>query len=131
MSLVMEQAEIITRSDAGIAAGVCSGIGERFDIDPWLIRLFLLLSVFIFGTGILFYLMLWIALPARANAYQAYEKRALGVCSRVARSTKIDVGIVRFLALAIGIASVGATVIGYVILHFVVPDAEENAKLTN
>ncbi len=51
-----------TRDERRIA-GVCSGIGEYFDIDPTLVRL-----LFVFGTlmgfqGLLAYLILMIVVP--------------------------------------------------------------------
>ena len=44
-------------------AGVCGGLAEYFDIDPTLIRVLWLLLVLCGGTGVLAYLILWIALP--------------------------------------------------------------------
>lgn len=44
--------------------GVCAGIGEYFDIDPWRVRLaFLLAFLLTGGTALLVYLVLYIALP--------------------------------------------------------------------
>ena len=44
-------------------AGVCGGLAEYFDLDPTLVRVLWLLLVFFAGTGVLAYLVLWIALP--------------------------------------------------------------------
>jgi phage shock protein C len=44
-------------------AGICGGLAEYFDIDPTLIRVLWLLLVLCGGTGVLAYLILWIALP--------------------------------------------------------------------
>ena len=44
-------------------AGVCGGLAEYFDVDPTLIRVLWLLLVLCGGTGVLAYLILWIALP--------------------------------------------------------------------
>jgi phage shock protein C len=44
-------------------AGVCGGLAEYFDLDPTLVRIVWLLLVLFAGTGILAYLILWIALP--------------------------------------------------------------------
>lgn len=49
--------------DDKIAAGICSGIAAYLDIDPLWVRLALAISVFVFGTGILLYLLLWIIMP--------------------------------------------------------------------
>jgi len=44
-------------------AGVCAGLGDYFKIDPTLVRLVWIILVLIYGTGILLYLILWIAMP--------------------------------------------------------------------
>jgi phage shock protein PspC (stress-responsive transcriptional regulator) len=44
--------------------GVCSGVASFFDVDPVLIRVLFVLLLVAYGSGILFYLILWIALPA-------------------------------------------------------------------
>ncbi len=47
-----------------ILAGVCAGIGNRFDIDPLWVRLAFVVSVLLGGAGFLIYLILWILVPA-------------------------------------------------------------------
>jgi len=44
-------------------AGVCAGLAEYFDLDPMLVRILWLVLVFFAGTGVLVYIILWIALP--------------------------------------------------------------------
>lgn len=53
----------LRRVDDGIIGGVCGGIGNYFDIDPTIIRLLWLISVIIFGIGILPYIICWIFIP--------------------------------------------------------------------
>ncbi len=43
--------------------GVCAGLADYFDIDPTIIRVVWLLAIFLGGTGLLAYLVLWIVLP--------------------------------------------------------------------
>jgi phage shock protein PspC (stress-responsive transcriptional regulator) len=43
--------------------GVCAGLADYFDLDPTLVRVLWLLAIFCAGTGVLVYLILWIALP--------------------------------------------------------------------
>lgn len=43
--------------------GVCGGLGEYFNIDPTIIRLVWLLSILLFGTGLLVYVIAWILMP--------------------------------------------------------------------
>jgi len=48
-------------------AGVCSGIADYFEVDPTLIRLiWVLMTVFSFGTGAFGYLIMWIIMPRKS-----------------------------------------------------------------
>jgi phage shock protein PspC (stress-responsive transcriptional regulator) len=46
-------------------AGVAGGLAEYFAIDPVLIRLLFVLSVFLQGMGLLAYIILWIVVPQK------------------------------------------------------------------
>jgi phage shock protein C len=48
--------------------GVCSGLGDYFDIDPTLIRVLFLVAFIVFGTGLLIYLILALVMPNPENA---------------------------------------------------------------
>ena len=43
--------------------GVAGGLGEYFEIDPTLVRIIFVVSLFLGGTGILAYVILWIVVP--------------------------------------------------------------------
>ncbi len=43
--------------------GVCGGLGEYFDIDPTLVRIFFVFFTLIGGSGILLYLIIWLVAP--------------------------------------------------------------------
>jgi len=58
-----------TMSDR-VLGGVCSGLGNYFGIDPTIVRLIFCIAFFVFGTGLLAYIILWIAMPARNDARQ-------------------------------------------------------------
>ena len=45
--------------------GVCSGLAHYFDIDPTIMRVLFLVAVFMFGTGILLYIILAFVMPDR------------------------------------------------------------------
>ena len=51
----------------GKLGGVCSGIGDYLDIDPVIIRLIFVFSVFVWGAGILIYIILWAIIPTNPN----------------------------------------------------------------
>jgi phage shock protein PspC (stress-responsive transcriptional regulator) len=48
-------------TEEGKIAGVCSGLGDYFELDPVVCRLMMLLSLFIAGP--LFYIIAWIVIP--------------------------------------------------------------------
>ena len=44
-------------------AGVCAGLADYFDLDATLIRVLWVVAVLCAGTGLLAYVILWIAVP--------------------------------------------------------------------
>jgi phage shock protein PspC (stress-responsive transcriptional regulator) len=40
-----------------------AGLADYFDLDPTIVRIVWLLAIFFAGTGLLVYVVLWIALP--------------------------------------------------------------------
>ena len=44
-------------------AGVCGGVARYFEVDSSLVRAVWLLCVLLAGTGLLVYLVLWVAMP--------------------------------------------------------------------
>lgn len=57
-------------------AGLCSGLGEYFNVDPTIVRLAWVLFAFLGGCGILAYLIAWIIVPyppEEAPGYIHYE----------------------------------------------------------
>ena len=44
-------------------AGVCGGIAEYLEIDPTIIRILWAIAIFIFGTGVLAYILAWAIIP--------------------------------------------------------------------
>lgn len=110
------------RSERGWIAGVCQGLGERFDIAPGILRLFWVLSVLLFGVGLIFYFICAFCLPIEGKEDKAYEPKILGVCSRLAQKLDMDVGLIRVLTVIIALGSIGVTIVGYIILHFLIPN---------
>jgi phage shock protein C len=48
-------------------AGVCSGLGEYFNIDSTIIRIFWIMLILIGGSGILLYLIMWLVMPLKVE----------------------------------------------------------------
>jgi len=61
--------------DDVVIAGVASGLGAYFDIDPVIFRVIFFLLIFASGFGILAYIVLWIAMPEAKTANQKLEMR--------------------------------------------------------
>ena len=51
--------------------GVCGGIAEYFDVDPTLIRIIAILTLFFACTGILIYIILTIIIPLEPYGSQS------------------------------------------------------------
>jgi phage shock protein C len=57
------QKRLYRSRDERIIWGVCGGIAKYFDVDPTLIRLIAVLTLFFALTGILIYIILAIIMP--------------------------------------------------------------------
>ena len=58
-----------------VVAGVSSGIADYMQVDVTIIRLlFVLSTIFLFGTGILVYLVMWIVVPVNHNPAARFSK---------------------------------------------------------
>jgi phage shock protein PspC (stress-responsive transcriptional regulator) len=53
--------------DDRIIAGVCSGIARHFNIDPTVVRIAFVASLFLPGPQILIYLVAWLLMPDEAT----------------------------------------------------------------
>lgn len=59
----------------GIVGGVCAGLAAYFGIEPNIIRLLFVIVVLVGGSGILVYLLLWIAVPEAKTPDEKLEMR--------------------------------------------------------
>ncbi|AFK03125.1 phage shock protein C, PspC [Emticicia oligotrophica DSM 17448] len=62
-------------NDDKVLGGVCSGLGAYFGVDATVIRLLFVLGVFLFGTGFLAYIILWIVAPKAQTLTQKMEMK--------------------------------------------------------
>ncbi len=62
-------------TDSAVIAGVASGLGHYFGIDPILIRLIFIIIVLAGGSGIIIYLILWFIIPEAETTAQKLEMR--------------------------------------------------------
>ena len=65
--------------DGAMLAGVCNGIGAYFGIDPTFVRLAFILLTFVWGTGLLVYLIMAVVIPTARSPEE--KAAAFGVPS--------------------------------------------------
>lgn len=55
---------LIRTTDDRVLGGVCSGLGQRFGVDPWALRVLLLISLLVIpGSQLLLYPLAWVLMP--------------------------------------------------------------------
>lgn len=78
--------------DHRVIGGVCSGMGAYFNIDPVILRIVFVVLFFTFGSSVLLYLILWIAVPkARTTAQRLEMKGEEATVSNIEKSIKEEV----------------------------------------
>lgn len=63
--LKMEGKKLYKSEENRIICGVCGGLGEYFGLDPVIIRLIFVALTFVWGGGVLLYLVAAIIMPRR------------------------------------------------------------------
>ena len=117
-----------------IAGGICAGFGHYFNIDPvWPRLLFALLVLGSYGSLLIVYIILWIALPASEELeeeasvrkmYRDSEKKVIGgVASGVAAFFGTDLTVIRVL-FVIFIFFGGLGLLVYILLWITLPEAK-------
>ncbi|MCX7743945.1 MAG: PspC domain-containing protein [Flavobacteriales bacterium] len=61
--------------DNKVLGGVCGGLGAYFGIDPVIFRLIFGITFIAWGTGLLIYFLLWIAMPKARTTAEKLEMR--------------------------------------------------------
>ncbi|MFH0864908.1 MAG: PspC domain-containing protein [Bacteroidota bacterium] len=61
--------------DNKVLGGVCGGIGAYFNIDPLWIRIAFIVALFVFGSGPLLYIILWIIIPEARSTAERLEMK--------------------------------------------------------
>lgn len=61
--------------DNRILGGVCGGLGAYFNVDPVIFRIVFILIALGMGSGIIIYIILWIAIPEAITTAQKLEMR--------------------------------------------------------
>jgi phage shock protein C len=58
------EAGLVRPREGRMIAGVCTGLGRRLGVDPWLVRIVAIVSLFLPGTQVVAYIVLWILMPS-------------------------------------------------------------------
>lgn len=75
-----------------IIGGVAAGIGDYVGIDTWIIRIIFLILLFS-GSGLLIYLIMWIAIPKDTNQKTNYMDAQVDPKPKKADSGNIIAGV--------------------------------------
>ncbi len=115
-----------------ILGGVCTGIGNYFNIDPVWVRLLFALLAFAYGITLLIYLVLWIAVPGSYDLeepetgkkmFRDTERKVLGgVSGGLAAFFGVDIVVVRLL-FVLSTLFFGTGFIVYLVLWLALPEA--------
>ncbi|MBX2971435.1 MAG: PspC domain-containing protein [Cyclobacteriaceae bacterium] len=115
-----------------ILGGVCSGLGNYFNVDPVWIRLLFVLLTFGYGLILIAYIILWIAVPGSYDLdepqitkklYRDPDKKVLGgVASGLAAYMKMDLFVVRLIFVITAFFG-GVGFIAYIVFWIVAPEA--------
>ena len=60
-------------AENGMIGGVLAGLGHYFGIDKVWLRIFLLIMIFVFGSGVIAYIILWIVMPEAKTTSEKLE----------------------------------------------------------
>lgn len=74
-SSISKRRRVFRDPDDKIIGGVCSGIANYFDFDPIWLRLGFAISLFVFGSGFLLYIILLIIIPKAKTTAEKLEMR--------------------------------------------------------
>ncbi len=61
--------------DDKVLGGVCSGVAAYFDVDPVWVRLIFAFVFFVFGSGFVLYILLWIIIPEADSSLEKLKMR--------------------------------------------------------
>jgi phage shock protein PspC (stress-responsive transcriptional regulator) len=97
--------KLYRNADDKIIAGVCSGLANYFHIDPVIMRIIFVVLLFTGGSGLLVYLILWVAVPSQSvqsnitkRLYRSSDDKVIaGVCGGLAAYLNINTWVPRLI----------------------------------
>jgi phage shock protein PspC (stress-responsive transcriptional regulator) len=109
------------RSRDGLVAGVFEGIGRLYGINPIVLRLMWICSVFFLGFGFFLYIVLAVLMPLEGREKNYNSPMILGVCERIAQNWGHELVMIRVLFFGAFLLSGGLMFFVYLGLHFLMP----------
>ncbi|MBP9673720.1 MAG: PspC domain-containing protein [Bacteriovoracaceae bacterium] len=113
---------LFVRSTQGKIGGVCLGLANSFDTEVWIFRTICILTCFLWGSGILLYLILMLILPREDQLEKYHQKKILGVCLKLSKKINAELGVVRLISFLLLFASLGLALVVYFSLFFMLND---------
>ncbi|HWP31172.1 MAG TPA: PspC domain-containing protein [Fimbriimonadales bacterium] len=114
-------------------AGVCSGLGEYFDVDPVFFRVGFVVLVFAGGTGVIAYLAMAFLVPIKGRDLSPVraprlhlsrsDRKIAGVCGGLGEHLDIDPVFLRVLFVVLAFMA-GLGIILYLVLWLALPSEE-------
>lgn len=97
--------KLLRNADDKIIAGVCSGLANYFHIDPVIMRIIFVVLLFMGGSGLLVYFILWVAVPSQSiqsnitkRLYRSSDDKVIaGVCGGLAGYLNINTWVPRLI----------------------------------
>ena len=110
-TVAVERPRRLYRRRDGRIAGVAGGLADYFRIDPVLVRLAFVVSIFVGGIGIIAYLIAWLVLPTDDE-----DRPHSAIRSSTASFTTVAAIVLLVVAVAIGMANFDGLFAGGVII---------------
>lgn len=110
----------VKRND-GWVCGVFEGLGYKTGMNPNLFRVVWILSLLLFGSGFLFYIILVMVIPHEEDLMSYEKPKFLGVCYDLSHRMDVELSLVRLMTVGSFFLSLGTTFIVYCLLWIVLP----------
>jgi phage shock protein PspC (stress-responsive transcriptional regulator) len=121
--------------------GVCAGLANYFGVDIMIPRILFLVAFFTFGSGLLVYIIMWLAIPEASSSDLATienqsskrlyrnpdNKKFGGVCSGLAEYMGVDAVWLR-LGFLVALFCFGTGFLAYIILWIAIHEAKTSAE---
>ena len=82
--------KLFRNPDNRFLGGICGGLGSYFNINPLIIRIIFIISIFFYGAGVFVYICVWILLPEAKTAGNKLEMQGERITISNIEKTIID-----------------------------------------